>query len=101
MRQHGKYGEFFEYYLEQHRHPANRMLHVVGTLGGIAVLIAALALRHPWWGLLALPLAYGFAWVGHFAFEHNRPATFGNPLWSLISDLRMVRRVMMTGERGK
>ena len=48
----------------------------------IARLLAGLSIV-----LLAIPLAgYGFAWVGHFAFEKNRPATFTYPAWSFMGD---------------
>ena len=33
--------------------------------------------------------AYAMAWVGHFRVEHNRPATFTYPVWSLVCDMRM------------
>jgi len=29
------------------------------------------------------------AWVGHFFFEKNKPATFKYPLFSLIGDQKM------------
>ena len=82
--------EFWPYYVAQHRHPVNRGLHFVGTTLVLACLGLAV-LGSPLW-LLAMPLAgYGFAWIGHFAFEHNKPATFTHPLWSLRGDLRMYR----------
>jgi len=33
--------------------------------------------------------AYAFAWVGHFFFEHTRPATFKYPLLSFMGDWRL------------
>lgn len=84
------YEEFWPYYVSQHRRPVNRMLHFVGTTLVLACLGLGV-LRSPTW-LLAMPLAgYGFAWVGHFVFERNKPATFTYPLWSLRGDFRMYR----------
>jgi hypothetical protein len=81
--------EFYPFYLSQHVHPVCRRLHVVGTSLVIALFIAALLTRH-WWLLLLLPVAgYVFAWVGHFFFEKNRPATFTNPVYSLAGDFVM------------
>ena len=84
------YDEFFSFYLEQHSHHGNRALHGLGTILGIAVVIVALMLGHPWFALLFLPVGYGFAWTGHFLVERNKPATFGHPFWSFISDFRML-----------
>jgi hypothetical protein len=84
------YEDFWPFYVSQHLHPANRALHFVGTTLVIAA-VAASVLRSPLW-LLAAPFAgYGFAWVGHFFVEKNRPATFTYPLWSLRGDFRMYR----------
>jgi hypothetical protein len=84
------YAEFWGRYLTAHRDPRTRGLHYVGTSFGLAALVAA-GLTRDWRWLLAAPVVgYGCAWVGHLAFEHNRPETFGHPVWSLASDLRML-----------
>jgi hypothetical protein len=85
----GSFREFYPFYLSQHVHPVCRRLHFVGTSLVIALFVAALLTRR-WWLLLLLPVAgYGFAWVGHFFFEKNRPATFTNPFYSLVGDFVM------------
>jgi hypothetical protein len=88
------YEEFWPFYVAQHRDPTNRGLHFVGTTLVPASIVAA-ALVSPTW-LVAAPFAgYGLAWIGHFFFEKNKPATFTHPLWSLRGDFRMYRLVLL------
>lgn len=84
------FSEFFPYYLAEHANPVCRRLHYIGTILGTSVLLYSL-FTQTWWMLILYPLiGYGFAWVGHFRFERNRPATFKYPLWSLIGDYKML-----------
>lgn len=78
--------EFYPYYLSEHANVTCRRLHFVGSSLVIGILVAAILRGNPMW-LLLVPLAgYGFAWVGHFFFEKNRPATFKYPFYSLAGD---------------
>ena len=78
--------EFYPFYLSEHQNINSRRLHFVGTLFVILIFFYALFMTK-WWFLLLMPvLGYGFAWVGHFFFEKNRPATFKYPLYSLMGD---------------
>lgn len=96
-QQFANYQEFFAFYLQQHSNMGNRWLHAVGTLSGLAIFMWAFATHHYVWALLWIPVAYGCAWTGHFLLEKNKPATFGHPWWSFISDFRMLR-LMLTGK---
>lgn len=88
--------EFYPFYLNEHRNQTCRRLHFVGSTIVLALIAAALITRE-WHLLWLLPVVgYGFAWVGHFFFEHNRPATFKYPLFSLMGDWVMFRD-MLTG----
>lgn len=85
------FAEFYPFYLAEHSNDTSRRLHYVGSLLVLAVLFYAL-LSGRWGLLLLLPVAgYGFAWVGHFFFEKNRPATFKYPLYSFLGDWVMLR----------
>lgn len=83
------YREFWPHYLAAHRDARSRGLHYLGTFCGLVLIAMAIA-RWDWrLAAAALILGYGCAWLGHAVFEGNRPATFGHPLWSFYSDLRM------------
>jgi hypothetical protein len=86
--------EFYPFYLNEHRNPTCRRLHFLGSTIVLALLVTALVTQQ--WSLLwLLPVVgYGFAWVGHFFFEHNRPATFKYPLFSLMGDWVMFRDIL-------
>jgi hypothetical protein len=87
--------EFYPYYLTEHQNYVCRVLHVTGTSLFFVFLIAALVTGK--YALLWLcPLmGYGFAWVGHFFFERNKPATFQYPLWSLASDFKLYFQILL------
>jgi hypothetical protein len=92
------FGEFYPFYIHEHSNRTCRRIHVIGSGLVLVALAAAVVSRNPWW-LLAMPLiGYGFAWIGHFFFEKNRPATFKYPLWSLMGDWRMFFETV-TGRR--
>ncbi|MBV8088996.1 MAG: DUF962 domain-containing protein [Alphaproteobacteria bacterium] len=84
------YPEFWRRYLAAHADPRTRVLHYLGSSLAVGALVAG-GISRDWRWLVAAPVAgYGLAWFGHFAFEHNRPETFGHPAWSLVSDFRML-----------
>ena len=91
---------FYPYYLTEHGDVKNRILHFTGTAGLLAILVAAIILQK-WWMLVLIPVCgYGFAWVGHFFIEKNKPATFTYPLYSLGSDFVMFWHIL-TGQISK
>ena len=98
MSQYNSFKDFYPFYLGEHANLICRRLHFIGTSG--IVVIAALVITQvlPLVWLWAIPvLGYGFAWVGHFLFEKNRPATFKYPFYSLLGDWVMYKD-MLTGK---
>lgn len=83
------FSEFYPFYITEHVNVVSRRLHVIGTGLVIAAFIIGAFTQNAWWFLAMPVLGYGFAWVGHFFFEKNRPATFKYPLWSLMGDFRL------------
>lgn len=82
------FAAFYPFYMSEHANPISRRLHVVGT--SLVIVSLVLGLTLDWRFFVAAPLiGYGFAWIGHFAFEKNRPATFKYPVYSLMGDFRL------------
>jgi hypothetical protein len=95
MSQFSSFSEFYPFYLGQHQNLVCRRLHFIGTIGLLGFLTRALTTGNGFW-LLAVPLCgYGFAWVGHFFFEHNRPATFKHPFYSFLGDFVMFKDMLV------
>ena len=93
-RTYASFAEFYPFYLSQHADRTCRRLHVVGSTLVLALLVLALG-PGPLWLAWLVPLAgYGFAWVGHFGFERNKPATFQYPAYSLMGDWVMYWQVI-------
>ncbi len=84
--------EFYPFYLSQHENTICRLFHFVGTLLGIVFLLLVIFfLKNYWLMPLSLVWGYSFAWVGHYVFEKNTPATFTYPIYSFIGDLVMFK----------
>ncbi len=98
------FDEFWPYYVGEHLNPVTRWMHFAGTTAAMATLATvglAAVTRKPSLALLAAVMGYGPAWASHFFVEHNRPATFKHPLWSLRGDLVMWKKMIdgsMTAE---
>lgn len=94
MKPYASFREFYPHYLAEHGHRTSRRLHFIGSLGVLAFVALAILQADARWLLAAPVCGYGFAWVGHFVFEKNRPATFRHPLWSLMGDWVMFKDIL-------
>lgn len=97
MSQFASFSEFYPFYLAEHSHRVCRRLHFVGSSLVIGCVVMLIRSGDPWWLLYALLCGYGFAWVGHFFFEKNKPATFKYPFYSFAGDWVMYKE-MLTGK---
>jgi len=87
------FAEFYPFYLAEHSNRTCRRLHFAGSTLSLVFLAALAVTLNPWWLLAALLSGYGFAWVGHFGFEKNKPASFKRPLYSFMGDWTMYKDI--------
>ena len=96
-RKYNTFWEFYPFYLSQHQNSVCRLLHFIGTSIIILMLIFYIDSLND---LIFIPLVgYGFAWVAHFFFEKNKPATFKYPLYSLMGDFVMFWQILIRIEK--
>ena len=93
-RRFASFAEFYPFYLSEHANRTSRRLHFIGSTGVFACVVAGLVGGNAWWYLGAVLCGYGFAWVGHFFFEKNRPATFKHPFYSFVGDWAMFKDIV-------
>jgi hypothetical protein len=94
-RRFASFAEFYPFYLSEHADRTCRRLHFVGSTVGLACLAMLVFTGRPAWLLAGLVAGYAFAWIGHFAFEKNRPATFKYPFYSFVGDWAMYRDMLV------
>ena len=94
MSRFSSFSEVYPFYLGEHANRTSRRLHFAGSCGVLVLLALALWQSSAWWLLAALVCGYGFAWVGHFFFEKNRPATFRHPVYSFMGDWVMFKDIL-------
>ena len=88
------FAEFYPFYLGEHSNRTCRRLHFTGTSLGLGFVLLSFLTMNFWWLLAGLMQGYAWAWVGHYFFEHNRPATFKYPRWSFIGDWVMWKEIL-------
>ncbi|AEG92544.1 DUF962 domain-containing protein [Ramlibacter tataouinensis] len=87
------FAEFYPFYLSEHSDLTCRRLHFVGSSLALLFLALAVVTRNAWWLLAGVVSGYAFAWIGHFMFEKNKPASFKRPLYSFMGDWAMYRDI--------
>ncbi|MCF2949291.1 DUF962 domain-containing protein [Paraglaciecola aquimarina] len=93
-KNYNSFAEFYPFYLAEHANLVCRRLHFIGSTL-VLLIIAYVLFSQNFVFLWLAPIAgYGFAWVGHFFFEHNKPATFKHPLYSFIGDWVMYKDIL-------
>lgn len=95
MQTFSSFKEFYPFYLAEHQNRTCRRLHFIGSSLVLLVLVMSIVMSNYWLLLLLPVVGYGFAWVGHFAFEKNRPATFKYPVYSLMADWVMYKDILV------
>jgi hypothetical protein len=94
------FAEFWPHYVLAHSQPVTRVFHASGTILGWALVACAITFHRYWLVIAALAVPYMFAWFSHFFIQHNWPASFVHPVWSLLADQKMLA-LSMAGKMGE
>ena len=94
MERYKSFEDFYPYYIAEHDHKYTKLMHFIGTSISIYFLIKFILSFNFLFILYALLAGYGFAWIGHFFIEKNKPATFKYPFYSLKGDYKMYLEIL-------
>lgn len=89
------FADFYPYYLSEHRNRMCRRMHFIGSTLAVVCLALLVVTGQVQYLLYGLLCGYGFAWIGHFVFEKNKPASFKRPLYSFFGDWVMYRDIWL------
>jgi hypothetical protein len=87
------FAEFYPFYLGEHGNRTCRRLHFLGSTLALLCLARLAMTGNPAWFIWGLLCGYGCAWIGHFVFEKNKPASFKRPLYSFMGDWVMYKDI--------
>jgi hypothetical protein len=100
-RRYKSFSEFWPFYVAEHSKPGTRLLHLLGTTTGTAIMLYFIVFGRWWLFPLGLIPGYACAWLAHFVIEKNKPATFQYPLWSFIGDYKMIALMLIGKMNGE
>jgi hypothetical protein len=92
-RSFNSFADFYPFYLGEHNNRTCRRLHFIGSTLALTCLVTGLVRGVPMYFVYAVLCGYGFAWIGHFVFEKNKPASFKRPLYSFMGDWVMYKDI--------
>ncbi len=100
-KQFESFEEFYPFYLSQHTHPINRLLHVVGTAFTISYTLKFLFTGRWYFIPIAFLIGHALGRAGHFFIEKNKTADVEYTLYNFMADWRMFydvirRRISLT-----
>ncbi|NRA64146.1 MAG: DUF962 domain-containing protein [Pseudobacteriovorax sp.] len=93
-RKYSSFSEFYTFYLSEHSNRTCRRLHFIGSFLSLCLLFYSIITKHYSLMFVIPVIGYGFAWVGHFFFEKNKPATFTYPVYSFLGDWIMFKDIL-------
>lgn len=81
---------FWLHYLQVHSKQRTRQMHYLAiTVGIVGILVSTGVADYGLFAIGGIVAGYLIAWSAHATIEHNSPAFFGAPIWSLGAGLRM------------